>query len=510
MAMGLRWLMAAVVLTFFAYPAAADDISATGRGVVRIVTIAVVDDEVVGFGHGSGFAVAPNRIVTNAHVVELAERYADNVVIGVVPSEGDKSFQGKVIAYDPKRDLALIEFAGPGLPPATLFTGPVTEGDPVVALGYPGNVDLATAQSAADYIKPTMPIRSQGVFSGRRALEGTSVLLHTANIARGNSGGPLLDRCGRVIGVNSAVTQGQDGDASFGFAIADTELAAFLQSAKQAYASVGTPCTSIEDRLRSDSEADARAVATADTARRDAAAKAALARDEALADARADAESTRENVMALAVLMLVAGALGLGMAGTLELTGRREPALWAGGVGAVLIVGSVAVFVARPSPRVGLPAASALPAMAPGAAQPNGKLVCTLVPDRSRVTISSGNDVALDWGKGGCVNGRTQFAEDGARWTRIAVPDTEQTVSILSFDPATLGYTNTRYLLGEQAMAAARAARGSGPPALCTADAATRAALAARQSAIRAVLPPLPNEKLVYSCSAATGATSTR
>ena len=58
-----------------ATPALADDISATGRGVVRIVTIAVVDKEVVGFGHGSGFAVAPNRVVTNAHVVDLAKRY---------------------------------------------------------------------------------------------------------------------------------------------------------------------------------------------------------------------------------------------------------------------------------------------------------------------------------------------------------------------------------------------------------------------------------------------------
>ncbi|VVT04886.1 Trypsin [Sphingomonas sp. EC-HK361] len=504
-AAALRYLIAVTALAL-AWPAAADDISATGRGVVRVVTIAVVDDEVVGFGHGSGFAISPNRIVTNAHVVELAERYADNVVIGIVPSEGDKSFQGKVIAYDPKRDLALIQFDGPGLPAATLFTGPVTEGDPVVALGYPGNVDLATAQSAADYIKPTTPIRSQGVFSGRRALEGTGVLLHTANIARGNSGGPLLDRCGRVIGVNSAVTQGQDGDASFGFAIADTELAAFLQAAKQPYASVGFPCTSIEDRLRSDSEASARALASADTARRDAAAKAAVAREEALADARADAEAMRENVMALAVLMLVAGALGLGIGGTLELTGRREPALWAAGVGAVLIVGAVAVFLFRPSPRIGLPAGAAIPSATLGAAQSAGRLVCTLVPDRSRVTVSSGNDITLDWGKGGCVGGRTQFAEDGARWTRVAVPDAEQTVSILSFDPVSRDYTNTRYLLGAQGMAAARAARGDGKPAMCTADPAARAALAAKQAAIRAVLPPLPNEKLVYTCSAATGA----
>jgi len=153
------------LLLGIAGPAYADDISATGRGVVRVVTIAMVGDEVVGFGHGSGFVVAPNRIVTNAHVVELAKRYPDNVVIGVVPSEGSKSYQGKVIAFDAVRDLALIEFTGTRLPTVALYTGPVDEGAPVVALGYPGNVDLATAKSATDYIHPLSPIRSEGNFS---------------------------------------------------------------------------------------------------------------------------------------------------------------------------------------------------------------------------------------------------------------------------------------------------------------------------------------------------------
>ncbi|MFN3433544.1 MAG: S1C family serine protease, partial [Sphingomonas sp.] len=253
-----RFLLLLLALCWAA-PAAADDIGATARGVVRLVTIAVVDGQVVGFGHGSGVAIAPGRIVTNAHVVELAERYPDNVVVGVVPSEGDKSYQGRVVAYDAERDLALIQFTGATLPPAALYTGPASEGDPVVALGYPGNVDLATAKSAADYIRPTSPVRSEGVFSGRRSLSGVEVLLHTANIARGNSGGPLLDRCGRVIGINSAITRGEDGDSPFGFAIADTELAAFLRAAKQPFAAVGTPCTSIEERLREDGEAEARA-----------------------------------------------------------------------------------------------------------------------------------------------------------------------------------------------------------------------------------------------------------
>ena len=82
----LRTLL--LLLVLLAGPARADDIAAASRGVVRVVTIAVVDGQVVGFGHGSGFAIGPDRIVTNAHVVELAARYPDDVVIGVVPSEG--------------------------------------------------------------------------------------------------------------------------------------------------------------------------------------------------------------------------------------------------------------------------------------------------------------------------------------------------------------------------------------------------------------------------------------
>ena len=495
----MRWLLLFLIALGWAAPAAADDIGATARGVVRVVTIAVVDGQVVGFGHGSGVAIAPNRIVTNAHVMELAERYPDNVVIGVVPSEGDKSYQGRVIAYDAQRDLALIEFAGARLPPAALYTGPVSEGDAVVALGYPGNVDLATAQSAADYIRPTSPVRSEGVFSGRRSLTGIEVLLHTASIARGNSGGPLLDRCGRVIGINSAITRGEEGDGSFGFAIADTELSAFLREAKQPYASVGTACTSIEERLRDDSEADVRARTDALTSQRDAATRAAMGREEALARARQAAQTRRENVMGFAGLLLVAGAMGIGAAGLFAVQGQRRRMRWAAGIGVAVMLAAVVVFVLRPT------AEPELPAVAPAVSQsvpnaPLGKLTCVFQPERSRVTVSPTTDVALRWGRSGCADGR-QYLPAGDRWERVELSEGEQTVSALAFDPVTRRYTDTRYMLGAQAMAQIRKLRGDDAVNRCSVDPATIERLVQQQSAIRTALPPLPNEKLVYSCS---------
>ncbi len=497
-----RLLLVLAMVLSWAVPARADDISASGRGVVRIVTIAVVEGEVVGFGHGSGFAVAANRVLTNAHVVEAAERYPGNVMIGVVPSEGSKSYQGRLIAVDAERDLALIEFSGIRLPPLTFYNGPVSEGDAMIALGYPGNVDLATARSAADFITPLSPVRSQGVFSGRRNLQGVSVLLHTAGIARGNSGGPLLDPCGRVLGVNSAVTRADDGDASFGFAIGNDEVAAFLREAGQPMPVNGVACTSIADRLAQDrSEAD-QARAAEEARQREAAAKAAAEREAALDRALVDNFAKRENYLGAAGLLLVLGAMGLGAAALLHMRGRRREPVWAASGGGLLIVAAFVTFFTRPAFDPAAIEGAARVAVPPPAAEPGGlgRMVCAIDPARSRVTVSSTQDVRIDVDPDGCVNGRTQYAETGQNWQRILVPDEEQTVSVLEYAPATRTYSTTRYLLPAAQMDAARRLRAAVRIKACSADQAARADLAARQQAIRTALPQVFNERLVYRC----------
>ncbi|WP_137871535.1 serine protease [Sphingopyxis sp. 2PD] len=503
-----RFLALLLALFALTLPArAADDISAASRSVVRVVTVAMVDGEVVGFGHGSGIAISPTRIVTNAHVVESAVQYPNNVALGVVPSEGQKSFAAKLIAIDKARDLALLEITEARLPAAAVYTGPLESGADVVALGYPGNVDLATARSANDYITPRTPTRSEGNLSNTQSVDGVAMQIHTAKISRGNSGGPLVDACGRIAGINTAITRADDGDSPFAFAISARELTRFLADANQQYASVGTPCLSLAEadaRDRAAMDAEARASAEANAAKN---AAAELDRDLKQARAEEEALAARENRIALAGVFFVIGALAAGAGLLFYSQQNMRNAKIAGGAGAALMIGAAVLFVTRPDARAEIAADSA---PAPTAAEPKlaaGNLLCTIRPDRSRITVSATTDVPISIGKDGCVNGRTQYtrgADD--RWQRILVPNDEPTVTVASIDAAGRDYRVERYLLDAETMTKARETRAGVVLKSCTANPDELAGLAAQQDAIRSALPASPNERLVYRCQPASGA----
>jgi serine protease Do len=175
-------LLVALAALFAAPLARAEpaDIAAASRGVVRVVLVASDGESVQYVGHGSGFAIAPTLVVTNAHVVADA-REDDSMLIGVVPSEGATGYLARVVAYSPRNDLALLRLVDKGtIAPLALFPGAVEDGAEVFAVGYPGNVDLAQGLSLAEVVEPQAAVKTRGYLSAGRSSRQFETLLHTA------------------------------------------------------------------------------------------------------------------------------------------------------------------------------------------------------------------------------------------------------------------------------------------------------------------------------------------
>lgn len=497
----------AILLVVAAAPArlAAEpaDIAAAARSVVRIVLISRDGEELSLVGHGSGVAIGPNRILTNAHVVEPA-REDETMRIGVVPPEGKGGWFARVIAFSPGNDLALIELTEPGaLPVVTLYTGPVADGADVYAVGYPGNVDVAQGFNIGDLITPSAPVKTRGSISAGRSSKAFDTLLHTAPIGAGNSGGPLLDGCGRVIGINSFGTVSGEADSAFYFAASMREVSRFLLAAKVKPRATGAPCRSLADFGRDE------AARTAGEKERafEAARVAAVAADKARGEAQLQVISERENGMAIAGLALLL-ALATGGAGVFLLTkARQRDAGIAAALTVLLLGGGVYAWVQRPNlNEIATRADAALRESDKGRRPPAtasplaGNLVCVLDLQRSRVTVSSTADVDLNWSADGCADGQ-QFANGSDGWFRVFVPASDETVTVASFDPASGAYRAERYLLDYDAMTRLRAEQSKQPAPRCGAGADVARAMISGQLALKSQLPPTPNERLVYTCS---------
>jgi serine protease Do len=497
------WL-GAILIALAAPPALADpaDIAAASRGVVRVVLVNRDGENVTYVGHGSGFAVTPTLVLTNAHVV-AALRENDTMIAGVVPSEGSSGYKAELVAYSPVNDLALLRLVDKGaLPALTVFAGAVSDGAEVYAVGYPGNVDLAQGLSLAEIVQPQAALKTRGYVSTGRSSRQFETLLHTAPIGSGNSGGPLLDGCGRVIGVNSFGTLSEGADSKFYFAVSAREVLGFLRQADVTPHATAMPCRSIADLDREEVSEQARR--EADAGRH--ANVVERARESAQHKAELQVLAERENGMALAALLLVLAVLAGGAAGLLEQRGRRRPALLAGAAAMVLLVAAGVVWFARPSLAVideraaAELAPTAKPPAPPSGRRAGGAMVCVFDPAHSRATVSDAADVQLAWGEGGCVNGRTQYGRGADGWSRILVPTDEATVAINSYDPATRAYKVERFLLDLPAMNAAREARGRYTAPACGGGDAVARRLGQDQAAVRALLPSAPNERLIYRC----------
>lgn len=504
-----------VMLSALAGPLRADPVSLAGDSVVRVIAAGDTGDGNFEIGTGTGFAISKTRIVTNAHVVDLVWNARGDSDLQVVPSNGIKRLRARIVAFDPDKDLALIEADEADFKPLTLFGGAFREGTKVVALGYPGNVDRLTGASV---IRPQAPVRSEGNFSNFRKAYGAEQLLHTADIAHGNSGGPLLDQCGRVLGVNTLVTENQQGDASFGFAISFNELRSFLRRENQQVALVDDECVSEEElanrKLLSDAEkARQQANAEAEQRRRD---------ETRQRNALAEIQDQRENRMALAALALVLAALVGGYAMIAHGKGEAQRAKQAGGGAVVLLLAAIALFWSRPS----LPKGDELPPVQPGAessveasdgangaasdestgsassAPGSAKLSCTIDEGRSDYYQTQPAPLEFSIDDAGCVNGRTQYVRSGnGAWQRVSVPKKEAVVSRLTWDPKNRTYYNERWYPDEATLSQVRAVKGRLTSQSCGIDASTLRQLTEAQRETMDNMQTEPDERLVYRCT---------
>jgi serine protease Do len=502
----VRFLLA-LVLLFLSIPAQADagDIAAASRSVVRVVVFSEADPGYP-IGHGSGVVVAPDLILTNAHVVDEDE-YETRITLSIVPAEGSKTYDAEVIDRSPGNDLALIRLRnGARLTPAAFFTGSVEDGSDVFAIGYPGGVDIAQGLNAKDMLRPQVPVKTKGSISGGRSARDFETLLHTAAIGSGNSGGPLVDPCGRVIGINSFGTISNGGDAEFFFAIANREVRTFLARNKVTLRGIDSVCLSRAEMSRAEAERAAAEKAKIEAANREAEA----ARTKTLGEARKEAEyaiiTSRENRILLTIILLL-GALGAAGSGwQLFERDRKDHGKLALGGAAALLVAALLTWFTRPGfdevdtmARAALkdvpdPAAKAVVARA-------GTQICVIDRSRSRITVSDTADEKFEWSAEGCVNNRTQYARDGDHWVRTFVPNTKQEVSIIAFNPDTSSYRVERHLLGAEAMGKAREARKRYDVQSCSADPAMLDKISQMNRAVKELLPEQANEVLQYNCS---------
>ncbi|TMM50352.1 S1 family peptidase [Qipengyuania marisflavi] len=506
----LLMLCAAMLTVLLPVQAAADpaDINAAARGVVRVVIIASEDGTLVPVSHGTGFAVTRDTVVTNAHVVLDAVQDRE-LRIGIVSSGGQESVYGRILAVSPKNDLALIRITGKlRLPPLALAGGVPPESGAVTSVGYPMNVDRAQGLDLSDIFRSQPPVKSRGFVSGTRPSRQFDTILHTAPIARGNSGGPLLDDCGRVVGVNSFGADNEGGDAEFFFAVSNRELAPFLRAnaiEPQINEQACRSLADLDDAERARIEREQAAV------RQDLADRSALTRakrERAQLEAEQSVVLEREDRMALAFVLLLI-AFGLGQwalslhRGAAE---HRKKAQLIAGAAAVCVLAALAAYLTRRGlDEIDRRVAAAMqehPATGTGAAtgqSADAALTCTLAPERSRVTSAQTQDISFDWTAGGCVNERTQYGFASGTWSRVLVPNDEDAVSVNSFDPDRRIFRTERYLLPRAAMEQARAARAKYQAPKCgSADASAK--LGELQSEVLSQLKQTPNERLVFEC----------
>ncbi|WP_159612004.1 MarP family serine protease [Glutamicibacter sp. JC586] len=158
---------------------------------------------------GSGFVVAPELVMTNAHVVA-------GLGSATVETGRDEVHRGSIVYFDPDTDIALLYVEGLQTPAIDLAPDELTRGDSAAFIGYPAG-GPQQIRSAVIASRANVSIANiYGEDPGR-----ISVYQLSAQVAQGNSGGPLLDDQGEAVGLIFAKSRSDD---QVGFALSLSEM----------------------------------------------------------------------------------------------------------------------------------------------------------------------------------------------------------------------------------------------------------------------------------------------
>ena len=206
----------------------------------RFPDIPRMPDERFRRGGGTGFIWdEQGRIVTNHHVVAGADRVIVTLYDG---SETD----AEILGFDPDSDLAVLQIEipeGVGVNPVQLGDSSALKvGQSVAAIGNPFGQDFSITSGIVSAVGRT-------IRSGHSQFSIPEVIQTDASMNPGNSGGPLLDRLGRVIGVNTQIISQSGANAGIGFAvpvnIAKQVVPTLIEKGEYSYAWLGISGTTL-------------------------------------------------------------------------------------------------------------------------------------------------------------------------------------------------------------------------------------------------------------------------
>lgn len=164
---------------------------------------------------GSGFVVAPERVMTNAHVVAGTNE--------VTVETGDGQLQARVVHYDPRTDVAVLSVPGLSAPTLPFAGSAAVSGQDGIVLGYPLDGPYTASEAR---VRERIQLNGPDIYESSTV--NREVFTLRALVRSGNSGGPLVDTQGRVIGVvfGAAVDNSETGFALTAGEVSDEVAAA--------------------------------------------------------------------------------------------------------------------------------------------------------------------------------------------------------------------------------------------------------------------------------------------